>query len=549
VNPETHPAANPPSFAGTCYPVGVLLALYLVTRMTHLTVLPIFGDEAVYLHWAEMIREDAGNLWISLEADNKKPFLFWLLAAGLRMFPDPLWAGRMVSVAAGAFSLVGIYCVGRRLHSVRAGQVAACLYIVSPYHLFFDRMVYESSLIDCIFIWTIWLTLALLRKENCFLLYGLLALLVGLGLLTHSFAVLFVFLPLFFKLVFWREKDFLPWRGALPAYLAGMALGGAPYGILYFTAEKFSINNYFIPTTHNLGRKDMGELLAEIPAKALAGLSEVLNYFTVYLTWPVFLSAALFLIWRSRAMGRGQAVLLTYFLLPSVILLGTAGTGFSRYYLFCATPLLLWAGQAMTLAWNFLREKISGKPGGALAALLACALIFPAGRFDYRLLTRPEKAPLPAFDRYQYISSRYSGYGIPGAVGFFRAAARGKKIVIFTSIAWGNPADAIQVYLHGHPNIEIYMAYWMYEMPLLPEQVETILTRQPFTKKPLREIRVADLGEVYFIWRTSPKFSRKEFLAINPDFRMVKAFAKPGSRVFVEIYKRQPPAAGPQGKS
>lgn len=534
---------NPSSFVRKHYPVGVLLALYLVTRMIHLTALPIFGDEAVYLYWAELIREDAGNLWISLEADNKKPLLFWLLTAGLQIFQDPLWAGRMVSVAAGAFSLVGIYFVGRRLYSVRAAQVTAFLYVASPYHLFFDRMIYESSLLNCIFIWTIWLTLALLRKEKQkrFFHHGLLALLVGLGLLTHSFAVLFVLLPLLFKVVFWREKDFLPWRSVLPACLAGITIGGAPYGILYLTSEKFPITNYFIPTRHSLGQTGVSALLSEMPAKVLAGLDGVLSYFTGYLTWPIFLPAVVFLVWRFRTLDRGQAVLAAYFLLPVLVVLGTAGKGFSRYYLFCATPLLLWAGQAMTLFRDFLRKNFSGKPAGVLPAVLACALIFPAARFDYYLLTRPEKAPLPDIDRYQYIRSRFSGYGIPEAVRFFRDAARNKKIVIFTSVAWGNPADAMRVYLRGHPNIEIYMAYWMYEKPMLPRRVETIFPRQPYTAKPLRKIQTADLREVYFVWRTSPKFSRKEFLAVNPDFRMIRAFRKPGSTVFVEIYKWRSP--------
>ena len=142
---------------------GALLAFYLITRITHLTVLPVFNDEAVYLHWAKLIEEDSGNLWISIEADSKKPLLIWLLVLGFKLFHDPLWAGRMVSVAAGMGSLVGIYLVGCRYHSRRVGQLGALLFVFSPYHLFFDRMVYEAALINCFFIWGLWLTLSLVQ--------------------------------------------------------------------------------------------------------------------------------------------------------------------------------------------------------------------------------------------------------------------------------------------------------------------------------------------------------------------------------------------------
>ena len=64
-----------------------------------------------------------------------------------------------------------------------------------------------------------------------------------------------------------------------------------------------------------------------------------------------------------------------------------------------------------------------------------------------------------------------------------------------------------------------------------------IAMRQPFTKKIFRQVQTDRLGDVYFIWRTSPRFSRAEFFSVNPNFQMVKAFKKPGSTAFVEIYK------------
>ena len=73
----------------------------LMIRASGLMNLPIFGDEAIYLRWAQLIRgEGVGSmhLWVSL-ADPKPPLHYWLLALffhGLGGNTDPLAAGRWI---------------------------------------------------------------------------------------------------------------------------------------------------------------------------------------------------------------------------------------------------------------------------------------------------------------------------------------------------------------------------------------------------------------------------------------------------------------------
>lgn len=523
------------------FPFYVLLAfaaLYLGSRLTHLTVLPIFNDEAVYLHWSKIAREDFSNLWISILADNKKPLTTWLVALGLDFSSDPLWAGRMVSVAAGFFSLIGVYHVGRRLGSPRVGALAAFLYIVSPYHLFFDRMVTEFGLLNCFFVWMVWLTLALFQKQSTPkpFHYWLLALFVGFGLLTLSTAVLFVFLPIAFKVAFLNDRRGEgAWKPLLMAYAAGLAIGLFPLIVLSSELHGLTLTGYFIPRQHSLGQENIFYLLLGIPLKAAANLKTLLGYFTGYLTWPICLLAALLPVLRFKnfRVTREGLIVAVYFLFPAFILLGTAGQGFSRYYLFCATPLLWWAALSLAWVWEALRGKLSARTRPAVFALLLLPLIFPAARFDYKLLTEPATAPFIDIDRHQYIGSRFSGYGVPEAVAFLREMAADQKITVFTTSNWGNPADAVQVYLSGHPHIDVYMAYWVFRRPLLPAEA----LYQPFTGKFLQGFNIGDLAEVYFIRRTSPGFKRDLFIRVNPDFKMVKAFRKPGSVFFVEIYK------------
>lgn len=539
---KTIPQNNDPLFAQKHFRLYVflgILSLYLITRMTHLTALPIFNDEAVYLRWAKMIQEDLSNLLISIQADNKKPLQIWLLAVSLQIFPDPLWAGRFISVLAGLFSLMGIYLVGCRLHSARLGIFAGLLYVISPYHLFFDRMVHEVSLLNVFFIWMIWLTLSVFQKETRIhpFYYWLLALVAGFSLLTLSTAILFVFLPLLFKIIFFKEKGSPPWGPILCSCLAGIVIGGFPYGVLYFTVENFSVKNYFIPTGHGMSGKNIFDLLLGMPSAIFHGFKGFLAYFTVYLTWPIFLLAVFSLALQFKNFNKKYFILQTYFFIPAFILLGAAGTGFSRYYLFCATPLLLWAALTLTWLWDVLNERLSSKSFYAVLTVLPFALFSPAAMFDYKLMTQPEKAPFIEYDRYQYVGSQFSGYGVPEAIAFFRETAADKKITILTTFNWGNPADAIYVYLSDHPNIRIHMAYWMFEHPLLPPERETISLYQPYTGKFLGEIKTGDLDEVYFIRRTSPGFKRDLFVRANRNFPMIRAFGKPDSVFFVEIYK------------
>lgn len=521
------------------YAFPLIALLFFITRLTHLTILPIFNDEAVYLHWAEMIREDFSDFLISVQADNKKPLQMWLIAIVLNLFSDPLQAGRFTSVLAGFGALLGVYFTGCRLHSTRAGNLAAFFYAISPYHLMFDRLIHESSLINCVFIWTIWLTLAVFDKQPqprplyAFLLFTL----TGLGLLTISTAVLFIFLPLLFKLIFIRERKALHWKPMALAYLGGIGLGGFPYAVLYFTRENFPVKNFFIPTSHAQGKTDILDLILGIPIKVLQNLNQPLGYLFHYLTWPVCFLAVMYLFLQLKSLDRKTFFVAAYFLIPVFIIVGTASEGFSRYYLFCGTPLLLWAALAGNRILDILRQRASGKVAYAVSVILLASLSIPAVSFDMKLLNDPATAPFTERDRYQFVTSEFSGYGVPDAVNFLKQAAKENKITLLVSPDWGNPADALSVYFSRHSNIQIHMAWWMFQNPLLSPKIKNIPLHRKFTGEYLGDLHPNELQDVYFVTRTSAGFPRNVFRQVNGNFQLVQAFKKPGSTLFVEVYK------------
>src|SRR3989344_8880884 len=106
----------------------LILALYFLLRLTNLTLLPIFNDEAVYLDWGWRETHIPDALYYSLY-DGKQPLLMWFFGISETIFTDPLFAGRIISVLTGAFTLLGIYLLAKILFNKKVAVISALLYI------------------------------------------------------------------------------------------------------------------------------------------------------------------------------------------------------------------------------------------------------------------------------------------------------------------------------------------------------------------------------------------------------------------------------------
>ncbi len=159
------PPRNPAAFI---VPL-VLMALCLIFRAMHLMALPIFGDESIYLRWAQAIRDDPyAHAWVSL-IDPKPPLHFWLLATVWKFTNNPLYSGRLLSVASAVLCIPALLlfwraCAGlvaprpQQLNHGRnsggganlsaVGYIACLVFIFCPYLAFYQRM----ALADPIFI-------------------------------------------------------------------------------------------------------------------------------------------------------------------------------------------------------------------------------------------------------------------------------------------------------------------------------------------------------------------------------------------------------------
>lgn len=517
----------------------LLTSAYWVTRLANLTLLPIFNDEAQYLHWVLLMTQDMSNMWVSLKADNNKPLLYWLIGLIYNYFDDPLIAGRVVSVVAGYFSMAGLYLIVCRLLSRQAGVTVCIFFIVSPWHLFFNRLVHKASFLNCFFVWYIWLTIIAFHGDKklswkyCLLMAGT----IGLSLLTESTAILFVFIQLLFKLVYFKDEKLPGWRTWALIYFPGIGIGMLPYLYLYSMDASFQVNNIFVPKVHGLSNVGAASLFLGIPRTALSSVNDVMSYFTVYLTWPVLLLSVAWFIINLRNHSRSLFVMTAFFVLPLIVLMGTAGRGYSRYYLFCSTPILICGAMAFADMADMLKRVIKNHYVHKVITLIVLIIVLlPSARLDYNLLTQPQSADLVVSDRYQYVTGEFSGYGIPEAVAYLKSESKKQRIVVFTTQNWGNPEDAVAVYFSNHPNIDVYMAPWVIDTPLLPPNATGFKIFQKYTDKFLKRISVGEMEVVYFICK-STTCARDVFLKNNPNFQLVKVFGKPEGIHFYEIYK------------
>src|SRR5512133_1702383 len=87
--------------------VAVLVLALFSLRFFHLTIIPVFADEAIYIRWSEVMKAEGTLRFLPL-SDGKQPLFMWLIIPFLKLFSDPLFAGRFVSIIAGLGTLLGV---------------------------------------------------------------------------------------------------------------------------------------------------------------------------------------------------------------------------------------------------------------------------------------------------------------------------------------------------------------------------------------------------------------------------------------------------------
>ncbi len=422
----------------------LIILVYFASRLTNLTALPIFTDEAIYIRWSQIGARDANWRFISL-TDGKQPMFTWFMMALLRVVPgDPLYVGRLVSVFAGAGSMVGLWFLAYELFKSRkVAFFSSGLYLISPFGLMYDRMALYDSLVATFYIWNFYLAILLVRRIRLDVAL-ILGMILGAGMLNKTSGFLSLYLlPMTLLLFDWHRKDrfrrFLTWF--LLAILAAL-LSQVLYSILRLS-----------PFFHMVAQKDQvfiysfGEWMQH-PVQFLEGnLKGLFDWLIHYLSVPVFIATMIpLLLWRERR--REKLLLALWWLIPFLGLASFGRVLYPRFIFFMVMPLLVLA--ATTVFWLWVNYQKS-----FLGIVLFGLVFFPSIITDYFIITDPLHAPIPYADKGQYIDNWPAGWGIPEVNQFVIDASKKGNVTVYTEGTFGLLPYAVEMYVVDYPNVEV----------------------------------------------------------------------------------------------
>jgi 4-amino-4-deoxy-L-arabinose transferase-like glycosyltransferase len=427
--------------------LAVLMLVYLASRFYSILSLPIFTDEAIYIRWAQIAKQDANWRFISL-TDGKQPMFIWLMAVSLRFIQDPLLAGRAVSVGAGFFTLIGMYFLGKEIFkSSKIGLASSALYVVFPMALVYDRMALYDSLVGTFAVWSLYLIILSVRRIrlDIALIFGMVA---GGGVLTKTNAFFNIYLlPVSLILFDWKGKN----------------LGGRLAKWVFFSVIAVVITYSFYailrlsPFFHIIAEKNaifvypLKDWLSHPLEFFISNSKALCDWVIRYSTWPL-LTLALIPFFIKKSFLREKLLLLVWFAAPLVALGLFGRTIYPRFIFFMMLSLLPLVAYSLVSIYMRLKKFYVF----LIFLFLVFILVF---KTDYLILNDFAKANIPVSDTSQYLTSWPAGRGVKESVNFFRKEAEKGKIYIATQGTFGLMPYSFEIYLIKNPNIKIE-GYW-----------------------------------------------------------------------------------------
>lgn len=427
--------------------LAVLALIYFATRFYSILSMPIFTDEAIYIRWAQIAKQDANWRFISL-TDGKQPMFIWLTMVTLRFVQDPLLAGRIVSVGAGFMTLIGMYFLGREVFkNNKIGLISSFLYIVFPMALVYDRMALYDSLVGSFAVWALFLIVLMVRKIRLDIAL-ILGMVVGGGVLTKTSGFFSIYLlPISLMLFDWRRKGLLD-RFTKLVFLAVLSIT-ITYG--FYSILRLSPFFYIIAEKNAIFVYPLREWMRHPLEFFISNWQAFWDWVIRYLTWPL-LALTLSSFFISRSFLREKIVLFLWFIIPIVALGFFGKTLFPRFIFFMILPLLpLIAFSLINIYAKF--KMLYMFP---IFLFLVFALAF---KTDYLILNDFANAHIPVSDTKQYLTDWPAGGGINGVVEFFKKEVKKGKIYVATQGTFGLMPYALEIYLVNNPNIKID-GYW-----------------------------------------------------------------------------------------
>jgi len=505
----------------------LLLFVYFLTRLYNLTLLPISLDEATHIGWSlDVWRGDTILQTLRISLSVTKFFHMLLMSTLTPWAHDLLWAGRIFSVLGGAISLLCCYAIGKRLYDERAAIICTCLYLASPFALFYERMALADGLLCTGSAIVLWASIALVH-QNLWRYRLILGITLGLAPLLKITGLLFFLTPLLVWLFVGQPRKMRAfWNLFHLSYAYALCVLVPIYILAYFLlGSKHFLELVFVML---VSPKDssLAEFIVGREQKILEGAQWLLSY----LTTPVMVVGLVGLV-LAIVKGEKKALLLgALSLLFFCLLVLIAHIWFPRYLLFAVFPFFILTGATichLALALSSL-PVLRRIPTTAIAAVAVILLSIPALRIDYHLLTSPALASLLPVERGQYIVGWPSGYGVAECFQFFRneAARSPKGITVVTTQMGGNSHFSLSVLVRREPKIDLH--YLFVKGPSAFSQ----LTRWAVCKPTFVVYEYPPIGKSPDEWPDQEGLSSVASL--------VQKYPKPDERMFIVVYQVQP---------
>jgi len=413
-----------------------LIVLYFALRLPNLTSQPIFADEAIYIRWAQIMKSEPTLRFISLQ-DGKTPLFMWAMIPLFKIFDDPLFAGRFLSVISGFFTLLGVFALSWRVFNSRVALWAVLLYVIVPYTVFFDRMALVDSMLAAFSIWALFIAIWLLQKPRLdlamilgYLLGG--AWIVKTPAMLNLLALPFTVIGLNFKNLSKKSlfKLFLLWLVAI--LFAQLIYNSLRLGPEF--NQLASRNGDYVFSLQELQGRPLDPFLPHF--------GDVKEWFMKLITLPVTALILMGIYFSIKTKNRLSWAVLVWVLIPTLILMAFLKTFTARYLLFCVPPLLVIAAYGLD---SLLKKvKLNYKTGTILALILIVPLVFYN---SYLLVTNFAAASLPHNERAGYFEDWTAGYGFSEIAQYLLEENKKQPIVVGTDGFFGTLPDGLYIYL------------------------------------------------------------------------------------------------------
>lgn len=486
------------------------IALYLFLRLPTLLQLPIFTDEAIYIRWAQIAKDDANWRFISL-TDGKQPLFIWAVMIAMRFFSDPLVAGRIVSAGAGLLTMVGLFFLGREVFNNRwVGILSASLYALFPFALVYDRMALYDSLVGTFAVWALYSTFLLVRtlRLDRALMMGFIT---GAAVLnkTSGFFTIYL-LPFTFLLFDFKAKNLnkriLKFVGLMAVVII------MTYG--FYAILRLSPFFYIIEEKNAVFVYPLQEWIKHPFTYFFSNFSAQLDWYLRYVGLPMTVGSILAFAF-SREYLREKLLLFLWFCFPFIGLALTGKTLYPRYIFFMTLSLLPLASYTLIK----LSQTISKEKWGLVCVLTLSYWVVA----DVLIISNFIASPVPQADKAQYLASWPAGVGVKEATAFFRRESEDKKIFIGTQGTFGLMPYAFEIEFHRNPNVTV-KGFW----PI-------------YTDPPEELLQAAAKQDTYVVfYQHCPSCGATGIAPKTWPLTQIMQFERPDKASYVTVYKVRP---------